>query len=206
MNFKNKIILTFFVLLAFILFFNINNVFAFTYKSHNFEREFTVPDLSTVNEQQQHLLENGYVIMTGSSSTSATLFVLAAAPSGEEHLCVFGDYIRIPKGHYRSDIDLSTSNSWGDLSYSSGHSLQGLYHDFYYATTVYTDRNGSDVFFLPPVTEETPEGVTIPALETAEQIPQAIVKTLKILIPVGLIVLSIGFVVYLIKRVRYSIM
>ena len=44
-------------------------------------------------------------------------------------------------------------------------------------------------------------GVTIPAIQSAEEIPQAIVKMMKVVIPVGLVVLGIGLVIYLIKSV-----
>ena len=48
---------------------------------------------------------------------------------------------------------------------------------------------------------QTLAGVKIPAIQSAEEIPQAIVKTMKILIPVGLVILGIGLVIYLIKSV-----
>lgn len=59
-------------------------------------------------------------------------------------------------------------------------------------------ENGT-VFFPLPVTE-IPE-TTIPALETVEQIPTAMVETLKMIIPVGLVVLSVVLLIYLIKSV-----
>ena len=44
-------------------------------------------------------------------------------------------------------------------------------------------------------------GVTIPAIQSAEEIPQAIIKTMKVVIPVGLVILGIGLVIYLTKSV-----
>lgn len=44
-------------------------------------------------------------------------------------------------------------------------------------------------------------GVTISAIQSAEEIPQAIIKTMKVVIPVGLLILGIGLVIYLIKSV-----
>ena len=204
MKFKNKIFITFLFLLAFILFFNINNVFAFTFKSHNSDVEYTVPDLSTVDETQQELLENGYVIIIPKNSTTAWLYV-ETNPTGPTRFHVGSDNVfNTSSGWYRKSINFTTASSWGTLEtkqatyYTYGYDT----HDFYFGTTIYTDAKGSEVFFHPPVTEQ---GVVIPALETAEQIPQAIAKTLKIMIPVGLIVLAIGLVIYLIKRVIYSV-
>ena len=202
MNFKNKILITFLFLLAFLMFFNINSVFGFSFTSYEKNNLFTVPDASTIDEEQKSLLENGYLIYTTDGGQSFTLAVLNSTGGGEEYLCVYGSSIRIPQQTYYSHISAGDS-SWGTLTQQYMMSMVNFdSSDFYFGATVYTDRYGSDIFFQLPVMET----VTIPSLETAEQIPEAIVTTLKILIPVGLIVLSIGFVVYLIKRVRFSIM
>ncbi len=60
------------------------------------------------------------------------------------------------------------------------------------------DKDGNVVF-----QGASPElaGVTIPAIQSAEEIPQAIIKTMKVVIPVGLVILGIGLVIYLIKSV-----
>ena len=101
---------------------------------------------------------------------------------------------------YVSTYPFSPSGS----SYIQGYSNDnGLYILLNSNFNIYLDDNET-IFFQPP--PQMVEEITIPALETAEQIPEVIMKTLKIMIPVGLIVLLIGFVVYLIKRVRYSIM
>lgn len=61
----------------------------------------------------------------------------------------------------------------------------------------------------PPLGEEEPENVPpektiIKGLDSVSQIPEEMAKILKILIPVGLIVLSAFLTIYLIKRVIYS--
>lgn len=91
----------------------------------------------------------------------------------------------------------TVSSVWG---MKKSNNIINWYSDF----DVYTDDTYSTAFFQAP--PQKVEGITIPALETAEQIPEAIATTLKILIPVGLIVLSIGLGIYLIKRVKSSIM
>lgn len=60
------------------------------------------------------------------------------------------------------------------------------------------DKSTNDVLFSG-ASQEALAGVTIPAIQSAEEIPQAIVKTMKVVIPVGLVVLGIGLVIYLIK-------
>lgn len=65
-----------------------------------------------------------------------------------------------------------------------------------YASDDLYDTDGNVVF-----QKASPElaGVTIPAIQSAEEIPQAIIKTMKVVIPVGLVILGIGLVIYLIK-------
>ena len=72
---------------------------------------------------------------------------------------------------------------------------------------IYNCSNGDiKPFFQVPPVVETPEITTpeveIPALETVEQIPEAMKETMKVVIPVGLVILGIGLVVYLIKFVK----
>lgn len=44
-------------------------------------------------------------------------------------------------------------------------------------------------------------GVTIPAIQSVGEIPQAMVQVMRILVPVGLIIFGIGLLIYLIKLV-----
>lgn len=71
-----------------------------------------------------------------------------------------------------------------------------VYQNIIYSSKDIYNINGSDVFFQVPV-----QGVVVPALGEAKELPKAIVETLKIIIPVGLVILGIGFVIYLIKSV-----
>ena len=61
------------------------------------------------------------------------------------------------------------------------------------------DMDGNVVF--QGASQEELAGVTIPAIQSAEEIPQAIIKAMKVVIPVGLVILGIGLVIYLIKSV-----
>lgn len=55
-----------------------------------------------------------------------------------------------------------------------------------------------------PVVEVIPETVVIPAVETVEQIPMAMTETLTMIIPVGLVVLSVVLLIYLTRRLIYQ--
>lgn len=201
MNFKNKIILTFFVLLAFILFFNINNVFAFTFTSNvnGNTNEYTLPDLETVGEDYVGFLENGFVIQ----NYATNMFCLYVLPTNEDFF--YGTSgLNMSVACYKFHIDITKNDTWYNKSFSTMKGFLGAGSVIYYGADIYRDESKTELFFQRP--PQKVEGITIPALETAEQIPQAIATTLKIMIPVGLIVLSIGFVIYLIKRMRYSTM
>lgn len=97
-----------------------------------------------------------------------------------------------------SFVNSSKTSFTGILKEHLDSTYCSLYDETFLNSFIYSDINKGTVLFRYPVTE-----VVIPALETAEQVPEAIVKTMKILIPVGLILLSIGLVIYLIKRVIY---
>lgn len=76
-----------------------------------------------------------------------------------------------------------------------------------YASQGIYNSDFTTFFFKTPLTEQpetTPETVEIPAVETVEQIPEMIVTTLKLIIPVGLVVLSVVLVIYLVRRVIYQ--
>lgn len=91
----------------------------------------------------------------------------------------------------------STSDGY-DIRYWSSPPDAGFFNysnDFYATTSIYTNDTYTDFFIKAPVK------ATIPALETVEQIPEAITKTLQVMIPVGLVILSMVLVVYLIKSV-----
>lgn len=147
-----KLLLCILIFIGFLLFFNINNVFAFTFTSHNHGVECTVPDLSTVDETQQELLENGYVIVVEKNTNSAILYVLHFKESSSNNIYMTTDNkLRTPSGAYRSVIDLSTTDSWGTLKKMTATYYTYDYNscDFYYGTTIYTDAKGTDVFYEP---------------------------------------------------------
>lgn len=197
MNFKNKIFIVFFVLLAFILFFNINNVFAFSFTCNNGTSTETI-ELPDVAEEYAIYFDLPYII----SNYSAGIFEI-------RFLADENSYFYLNKygvAWFGTVHQFTCKNGSWDYRFNNERisGVSGVNTYCYFNADVYNDVDKTDYFFLKP--PQKVEGITIPALETAEQIPEAIAKTMKILIPVGLIVLSIGLVIYLIKRVKYSIM
>lgn len=67
-----------------------------------------------------------------------------------------------------------------------------------FANTTLNDVDGNVVFQGAP---RPVEQVTIPEITQVAEIPQVITQVMKIMIPIGLIVLSIGFVIYLLRLV-----
>ena len=127
-------------------------------------------------------------------------------------LLIFDDLLENP---YVENDNISFKNKSGSLGNVIGYLLKNNTWNYNFKTTavsrvstfsfIYSNidvmkgSNSNEIFFQKtPVTE-----VEIPALETAEQIPEAMATALKIIIPVGLAILVIGLIIYLIKCVIY---
>lgn len=61
-------------------------------------------------------------------------------------------------------------------------------------------KDFNDNILFHPAPQEV-EQITIPAIQSVGEIPQAMVQVMKILVPVGLIIFGIGLLIYLIKLV-----
>lgn len=127
-------------------------------------------------------------------------------------LLIFDDLLENP---YVENDNISFKNKSGSLGNVIGYLLKNNTWNYNFKTTavsrvstfsfIYSNidvmkgSNSNEIFFQKtPVT-----AVEIPALETAEQIPEAMATALKIIIPVGLAILVIGLIIYLIKCVIY---
>lgn len=191
MNLKNKLFITFLFLIAFILFFNINNVFAFSFTC-NTENHTETIDLPDVAEEYQSYFNLPYIIF----STDNVKFCIRFLADNESFFYINQYGIAWSGTIHQFTYD---GSSW-DYRFNNNKiaGITAVSNYYYFNSDIYTDVDKSNYFFTCPVT-----GVVIPALETAKQIPQAIVTTLRILIPVGLVVLLVGLVICLIKRVIY---
>ena len=124
-------------------------------------------------------------------------------------LLIFDDLLENP---YVENDNISFKNKSGSLGNVIGYLLKNNTWNYNFKTTavsrvstfsfIYSNidvmkgSNSNEIFFQKtPVT-----AVEIPALETAEQIPEAMATALKIIIPVGLAILVIGLIIYLINK------
>lgn len=104
----------------------------------------------------------------------------------DRHLSSFEEF----SGDIHNDLKV-------EENYTSGSIIDKIYCSS--SNNVYNYSDESKVVFQGASPELA--GVTIPAIQSAEEIPQAIIKTMKVVIPVGLVILGIGLVIYLIKSV-----
>lgn len=108
---------------------------------------------------------------------------------------------------YDSDTNTFTNKSYVTSFKTSswGYSYLYLYNKkVYIPNGDETVQYGVHDFFLQAPLVETPEetqATTILALETVEQIPTSMVETLKLIIPVGLVIFGILLVILLVKLV-----
>lgn len=208
---KNK----FFIILLFFLItfiFNNSDVFAFTYPS------IDNIDVDINYKYKWFLIQN----VSNSNGVHAISLHLFASNDATMNGCKFefaksgysyNIYPNVKNGelNYWKFNSTTDSSTWGSpvstktFDASSTHfSIHSGVHPLnlsYGNIDIYNKSDGS-VFFQAPVTE-TPEtlATTIPALETAEQIPTAMAETLKIILPVGLVIFGILLSILLIKLV-----
>ena len=102
-------------------------------------------------------------------------------------------------------------SSIDDISWVSGESTQNapytdVSYPIFYRSDIYNNSSCDTVLFqgAPMPEPEIPETVEIPVITATEQIPTAIIQTLMIVLPVGLVLLGICLVVYLIPLVVYQ--
>jgi len=195
MKFKSKIFLTLLIFIVFLI--NINCVYGFsishngnTYDLPSFSRTAGYPYLCVVLTNGSFQLYESTVPIEVKDGSGNTKVLTVMEGTANVYKC--------NSDNTSWDFLLSFSNSGGDYSkgVNIGTSNAGMIidanHDIKYI-------NSDNVFFQSPVTDNT----VIPALETAEEVPKAMIQTLTIMIPIGLIVLGIGLTIYLIKRVKF---
>lgn len=188
---KNKILLfTFLFTLFFLLSFS-NSIFA--------TEDINIPDIPdnkpyiiTYNNNTKEIVELAYPVLTGSDYKFYLIDrnnykEISYSCDGSSGLWYFASFN-------------NSNNSFGSFRKSiyNSLSLENFDRSIYNSTiNVYTDSSLETVFFYPTA--------IIPTLKQVEEIPKAITATLQIMIPVGLVVLGIGLIIYLIKRVIYSV-
>lgn len=209
---KNKFFLTLlFFLIIFIL--NNTNVFAFSYPSiDNVDIDidykykwFLIQSVSLSNGVYNISL---HLFASNDASMNGAMFEYDK--SGYS----YNIYPNIETGelNYWKFNSTSDSSSWGSPVSNKVLTSSTNYFTIYSAAYPLNIREGNidiynksdgTLFFQKTLVPEIPEivGTTIPALETAEQIPTAMVETLKVIIPVGLVIFGILLLILLVKSV-----
>lgn len=103
---------------------------------------------------------------------------------------------------YYSSYDLSDKFNYFSF-HASGFSSSSLLYtsslpiSISYSNYNVYDCNNNLLFQVAPVVEQ----ITIPEIQSVEEIPQAMGEVMKIMIPIGLIIFGIGLLIYLIRLV-----
>lgn len=202
---KNKFIIIFLFIFLILLFFNVNSSFAsVTYTSE--DATYTLPDIPfDIEEHPIYFLvlntsgdfqiaypettvegEIGKVFKTTNYGTCICYYILDTDTTGQ------WVYYTCPK-----DVSI-----WNGPKVTSAKSIQHIDTIIYASKDIYESYVSGTVFFpQTPVSNKTL--VTLEMITKVEEIPKMMVKVVTILIQVGLVVLGIGLVICLIKRVVY---
>ena len=189
-----------------------NNKVTFTSKVFDFSYDLTFSNEEILSYKYICVIETGfsqysteyYVFLTNDDSFYVENYVENNANFFTFHSDDFAYRSATLRKAYLSD-DIQKLSNFDDFTrYSLSHGSLSIQRDateisnIFFSNTNVKDKDGNVVF--QGASQEL-AGVTIPAIQSVEEIPQAIVKTMKIVIPVGLVVLGIGLIIYLIKSV-----
>lgn len=213
MNFKNKLFIIFIALFIFILFFSINNSFAISSYEEISIHSYDENLLNALDEVEYYgNPDYYYFIYTNGNQKTLLQFIKKSECTNFKSYMTFNynSLKNLVNFYYSSDTEYTlieysydgnsfnyefTGTRSSSMSYLYGYSVSDdVYFNFISNCNVYLDD--FETVFFQPVT-----GVVIPALETAQEVPTAMVQTLKIIIPVGLVLFGIGLSVYLIRRI-----
>lgn len=199
---KNKIlpILCIFILLSLIL---VNTSFASTNETFTCSYNGTSYTVPALPEDVYNY--NYYFIAKTSGSNAKYKLVYSNEPFIYVEKCTaFKEYgvdcITRGKITYYT-YDPSTMSDWTKETKADLHisgflkPSENYWYFLCYTNADICDESGTVFFHQAPVT-----AVEIPALETAEQIPEAMATALKMIIPVSLALLSILLLIYLMRR------
>lgn len=181
---KNKSIVILSLILV-LFFFCINSSFASSlveYKCSNNEHSISAPEINT--SMPHYIIKNDY----------GTYYSVLKSSDGYF-------YLKGSKLSFSCDVDVYQYNSgsadwaFAETKRANVNTIDDVnYYDISFYCYVYTDVDKSSIAYSPLPVE-------IPAVETVEQIPQTMVKVLRVLIPVGLVGCGIFLVVLLMRRV-----
>lgn len=214
---NNKILMFFLLTFVFFIFLNMTTVFGsfdFTYNNTN----YSLPDLPfDIIDHPDFLIvidkNKNYQVCYPSSTYQIPFYYQNSKDSKYQGIQYWSnnDTEKVIVGNISNGLNWcyyslsSSSSSWSSMQTTKANQIQTLNsfdnmtRSVIYSSVNIINEDGS-VFFLAPVPM-----MVVPVLETAEELPKAILGTLKTIIPVCLVLLAVVLLVYLIRRLRYLI-
>lgn len=180
MKLTNKILIILILLLAYLFFSNV--VFGFTVTDY-FEKEINIPEIPDNID-----ISHGYLYIY----TSGWGYQLKVLNNEDSYFYHDGD-VRIILAGSGTSYQYTASRGWyyqGSLNNGADTRINNA-EQLYFSTSVYSDVNKTGFFFQ--------HNVILPAMATVEEIPKAIITTLKMILPVGLVVFGTLLLVYIIR-------
>lgn len=202
MKLKSKIILIFSLFILLLFAFNFNNIVFgasnITFSSSYDSEEYTVPNFDSSGTHYDY--NNGYIIYKKGETIKMSIY---ASPEGFCYHLGFPNVIISCTSLYNFTLD-SNTNEWVyiDTTVHSGTNFQLCQWNelLYFSKDLYSDKDASSIdlvgrgsFFQTAVV----------LVKEVQELPAVIAETLKVIIPVCLIVLGTIVVIYLVKRVIY---
>ena len=201
MKLNNRVFLILVLILFFTLILNFNNVKAVEYEGAfpNFEDLINKTGYSKYciykynNIPHLALIENSNTVF----NCTGTSGYWVAVPNNN---ALFKEYILQDNKWIECDFDFPYSNG-GCYIFSRDNSNYGNY---IYFNNIQLSINSSNVYSINPIPDDYVFFQTAVVLvEGVQELPGVIAEILKVIIPVGLIVLAVILLIYLIKRVIY---
>ena len=224
MKIKNKILILLIISFIFIMFFNVKEIFAVNVTVDSncpnlVQMEMSFPEVKIENlsyyyddEGGYYDLNTGYIVQYDNASSSYYLYIFRFYNGNYFYVGLDDNGANAIRCNGYMTVYIAENGMWKLVSKLSGDAYSNdktnprgcisLNNPIYLNCNVYSDKDKTGFFFPEPI-PEIPEipATTIPALETVEQIPTAMVETLKLIIPVGLVIFGIVLLISLIKSV-----
>lgn len=224
MKIKNKLLILLVISFVFIFFFNVKEILAVNVtvnsncpNSNLTEMSFpevTIENLSYYYDEEEgyYDLNTGYIVQYDNASSCYYLYIFRFYDGNYFYVGLDDNGNNAIRCHGYMTVYKTEGSIWkltnklsGDaygIAHVSPKGCISLDNPIYLNCNVYSDIDKTGFFFPEPI-PEIPEipATTIPALETVEQIPTAMVEILKLIVPVGLVIFGIVLLISLIKSV-----
>lgn len=202
MKLKNRVFLILVLILFFILILNFNSVKAVEYEGAfpNFEDLINKTGYSKYCIYKYNNIP--HLVLIENSNTSFDCTGTSGYWAGKGNVNNLAkEYILQNNKWIECDFDLS--NSYGNFCLIFSRD-DFNYGNYIYFNNIQLSIDSSNVYSINPIPDDYVFFQTAVVLvEGVQELPEAIVEVLKVIIPVGLVLLGIILLIYLIKRVIY---